>query len=360
MSTDWTDKLKSKVESYSQPAPEGLWEEIAASSAAAGKKKHSPLFLAIPILAAACAAALLVIPSRIPEPNVPATVMQATTGIEMMPSATENKLLAEAKPMQKSHSASINSQTETTSEAQSHEPVPVEEAPDQTPSTEQVQIKTEPKQEWVQWEEFDEPVKASKHEMTISMNFGASSGQYTNTDAVMALSSSTDATALRHEPVLYGSNDMFKTTPEDYEWHVSYRMNMLAQYYIKSKMHISTGVSLTALEGNTSYELRRTSMYQIGIPVSVGYDLFQAGRMSASAGIGGTAALCLKSAKGFDAGRFQLSSDYMLNIRYSLARSIAIQGGIGASTYFPSGKNGIFDRITTLANVSAGLVWYIN
>ena len=169
------------------------------------------------------------------------------------------------------------------------------------------------------------------------------------------------ATPLRNSPFENTEGNVTKTELSDYDWNVSFKMSLIAEKYLTAHLSIGSGISWYQIEGKMQYGLGKAQANYIGIPLMLNYDLFNNGNLSLSASAGANGSWGIVNSDKLNIKGFQLSTSLGANARYSLGRHLALQMGVGADTYYPTGskESCIFKERTTVLNLNVGLLWSI-
>lgn len=406
MRNDWTDILKSKMESHTQAPPEGLWEDLAASLGELGIPADKPLVSArktpvlawlAPVAAAAALAALLIFPHGADAPSVqhvPSGVTAQTPAAEPQPSSElldgAAGLLADATSGLQAHAAAPQSApslqpsagllADVASGVQAHAAAPqdfpslqppagdsqgaAEEAPGDSILEDQPVhsapadvLPLEPA--FSEWEDFAPAAQQGRGLDLLFLVNGASAGE----------SSPLVASAREYEiaatPLCKSvSSDAFGLFDEDfyvpehhYRWSVSSKVELLARYRFTDRWDVSAGLNLTSLDGHSEYDLHRATARLAGVPVYVGYNALNFKNMSLGITAGAGAYKPLSTPSGDRTAL--LSPSAAVRMEWRLTRLVALQAKAGLDTYLPLGQTDLMPAWTTIAGFSAGLVWNI-
>ena len=380
MKEDWTEQLEDKLNHYSMAEPEGLWDALQSSLTEQPKAMpvkrpdwRKSLTIALPVSIAACLTLFLLLPSGNKVGNdAPVEVLSASV-IPSSPEQTENiellAMLAEETP-----NSPVRERITMAREHQVIEEKKLLDIEDEEPvcseveQTQSIGIETntiarervdEP--EFEDWP-YEEDKEGRRYPSVISFSAGGASGK-TNAISMASAASSYQAiaTPLRNSPFENAEGNVTKTELSDYDWNVSFKMSLIAEKYLTGRFSIGSGISWSQIEGKMQYELGKAQANYIGIPLILNYDLFKSRHFSLSATAGVTGALGIANSDKLNIKGFQLSTNLGANARYSLGRHLALQMGIGADTYYPTGakESCVFKERTTVLNLNVGLLWSI-
>lgn len=380
MKGDWTEQLEDKLNQYSMAEPEGLWDALQSSLAEQPKSLpvKSPdwrkrLTIAIPASIAACLTLFLLLPSGNKRgDDAPVEILSASVN-PASPAQTENvellAMLAEETPSSPiQERISIASELPVSEETKlldidDEETVCSEGEQTQSIDIESSTIETERVDEpdFEDWP-HEEDREDRRYPSVISFSAGGVSGK-TNAISMASAASSYQAiaTPLRNSPFENTEGNVTKTELSDYDWNVSFKMSLIAEKYLTGRFSIGSGISWSQIDGKMQYELGKAQANYIGIPLILNYDLFKNGHFSLSAITGATGAWGIANSDKLNIKGFQLSTSLGANARYSLGRHLALQMGVGADTYYPTGskESCIFKERTTVLNLNVGLLWSI-
>ena len=380
MKGDWTEQLEDKLNQYSMAEPEGLWDALQSSLAEQPKSLpvKSPdwrkrLTIAIPASIAACLTLFLLLPSGNKRgDDAPVEILSASVN-PASPAQTENvellAMLAEETPSSPvQERISIASELPVSKETKlldidDKETVCSEGEQTQSIDIESSTIETERVDEpdFEDWP-HEEEKEGRRYPSVISFSAGGASGK-TNAISMASAASSYQAiaTPLRTSPFENAEGNVTKTELSDYDWNVSFKMSLIAEKYLTGRFSIGSGISWSQIDGKMQYELGKAQANYIGIPLILNYDLFKNGHFSLSAITGATGAWGIANSDKLNIKGFQLSTSLGANARYSLGRHLALQMGVGADTYYPTGskESCIFKERTTVLNLNVGLLWSI-
>ena len=360
--------------------PEGLWDSLQSSLAEQPKSLpiKSPdwrkrLTIAIPASIAACLTLFLLLPSGNKRgDDAPVEILSASVN-PASPAQTENvellAMLAEETPSspvqeritiaselvvsEETKLLDIDDEETVCSEGEQTQSIDIDS------NTLEIERTDEPDfEDWPHEEERED----SRYPSVISFSAGGASGK-TNAISMASAASSYQAiaTPLRTSPFENAEGNVTKTELSDYDWNVSFKMSLIAEKYLTGRFSIGSGISWSQIDGKMQYELGKAQANYIGIPLILNYDLFKNGHFSLSAITGATGAWGIANSDKLNIKGFQLSTSLGANARYSLGRHLALQMGLGADTYYPTGskENCIFKERTTVLNLNVGLLWSI-
>ena len=380
MKGDWTEQLEDKLNQYSMAEPEGLWDALQSSLAEQPKSLpvKSPdwrkrLTIAIPASIAACLTLFLLLPSGNKRgDDAPVEILSASVN-PASPAQTENvellAMLAEETPSspvqeritiaselavsEETKLLDIDDEETVCSEGEQTQSIDIDS------NTLEIERTDEPDfEDWPHEEERED----SRYPSVISFSAGGASGK-TNAISMASAASSYQAiaTPLRTSPFENAEGNVTKTELSDYDWNVSFKMSLIAEKYLTGRFSIGSGISWYQIEGKMQYGLGKAQANYIGIPLMLNYDLFNNGNFSLSASAGANGAWGIANSDKLNIKGFQLSTNLGANARYSLGRHLALQMGVGADTYYPTGskESCIFKERTTVLNLNVGLLWSI-
>lgn len=368
MKQEWTDKLKDRLEGYSQPAPEGLWEDIESSL----KAKRSPFRIVAPLLAgiAAAAAGIFVLMPHEAGPAIDVVESVPPVTADLMDLPEEVQPYTDATPImevfKKPSSVAVPDVPEYKEESEIISVQPVEEHPAEKPETSKpANRKTK---EIIEETTLDFPTFTEDNETRSSKRQRVSIGLHTG--GMSANSSGDAAHPFMHQDAVYGyylaasPNDfrtVSKVSVNDYDWNISMQIDALARLYLTDRFSVASGVSLTVLDGIQELTQNSVKAGYVGIPLEMNYDILKVGRFRLGVNAGATAESCLKAPRNLEMNKWQLSANAGISGLYQAGRRTGIQAGIGSETFFaaPGGEPGMFRQATTMMRANLGLVWML-
>lgn len=335
MNADWKHQFRNRMEQYSEPAPEGLWDEIM-TSVESEQKKSGTRFLYI--LSGIAAAAVLVLAVILPSDKATDTGTRQIAGLQASGDNDMGRIVETVLPpkpintFQERVRTGIFTDTSKQSESETmispttpdaDRPGPAEptaEKPGHETSAEETSAeqadgvsdgynfaKDRPAERHGDWQDFvlaEASEKAGKsRKMSVNVfasGFPGGSENHTGySDMVM--------TAAAAAPMRYGASPLAdivffnstQTVETETQHYLPIRAGIRFSWYFTPRWSIESGLAYSWLlsksrSGSDAYFIdSRQSLHYIGIPLNIGYDFWRNDMFSVYASIGGMLEKCV-------------------------------------------------------------------
>ena len=316
MNADWKHQFRNRMEQYSEPAPEGLWDEIMTSVESEQKKSGTRLLY---ILSGIAAAAVLVLAVILPSDKATDTGNRQIAGLQASGDDDMGRIIETVLPPKpiNSFQERVRTGVFTDTIPDTDRPGPAEpaaEKPGHETSAEQADgasdgynfTKDRPAERHGDWQDFvlaEASEKAGKsRKMSVNVfasGFPGGSENHTGySDMVM--------TAAAAAPMRYGASPLAdivffnstQTVETETQHYLPIRAGIRFSWYFTPRWSIESGLAYSWLlsksrSGSDAYFIdSRQSLHYIGIPLNIGYDFWRNDRFSVYASIGGMLEKC--------------------------------------------------------------------
>lgn len=366
MADNWQNKLKISFESYTESAPEGLWEAVSAGVASARATRVRRRRMRAFSYSAAAFAALAALAFILFSPSGEKAGEPASAPVELLAQSDpgEPQLIAAVLPAPKALRAERPTEISAAEEALPA-PVPAEPAPapaDPTPAPAQmVQDEQEPiLPEWPEEEQWPEELQSRRR---LSLNFQLSNALVRSTAASSA--EVLDIMLSSGNYVLLSSRASYNDISDNLRHHQPVSLGFSLGLELSKRLSLESGINYTLLYSdylpeaqNTALELKQ-SIHYLGVPLNLRFDflrseafgLYLSGGAMAQKAIYGCTDLIHYTRQGErKENRIELKEDqFQFSLNASLGAYYSISPGL--SLYLQPGISYHLDNGSDIANI---------